>query len=67
MEKGWHKKFNDIHTKIMDGHRRGVCNMNGESTKVNGVVVAKSRTLGYHKTLCNRCHTWYYGEHNCDN
>ena len=45
MEKGWKKKFNDIHTKIMDGYRRGVCNKNGESVKVNGRYIGKPRHI----------------------
>ena len=45
MEKGWRKKFDEVHDKIMDGYRRGVCNKNGESVKVNGRPVAKPRLL----------------------
>ena len=45
MEKGWRHKFDDIHTKIMDGYRRGVCNKNGESVKVNGRKIGKPRHI----------------------
>jgi len=43
--KGWRKKIEAVHSRIMDGYRRGVCNKNGESVKVNGVYVGKPRTM----------------------
>ena len=54
MEKGWRNKFDDIHSKIMDGYRRGVCNKNGESVKVNGRMIGKPSMLSVPKNLDSR-------------
>jgi hypothetical protein len=41
------KQQEQVHEKIMDGYRRGVCSKNGETIKVNGRPVAKPRVLGH--------------------
>ena len=43
--KNWQKKHDAIESAIMDGYRRGVCNKNGESVKVNGVYIGKPRNI----------------------
>jgi len=58
--RGWQKKHDAIESAIMDGYRRGVCNKDGNSVRVNGVYVGVSRKLGSTaKTLCNNCRRWY--------
>ena len=38
----WKQKMDDIHKKITDGYRRGICNKSGESVKrEDGSVMAK--------------------------
>ena len=61
MEKGWRKRHDAVKDKIMETHRRGVCNKNGESVRSNGDYIAKPRYLGTSvvQTMCNKCHTWY--------
>ena len=61
MEKGWRKRHDAIKDKIMETHRAGVCNKDGESVRSNGVYIAKPRYMGNSvvQTMCNRCHEWY--------
>lgn len=45
--KAQRKAQEEVHAKIMDGYRRGVCDKDGHSEKRNGVFVAKPRHFGY--------------------
>ena len=67
MEKGWRKKFDEVKDKIMDGHRRGVCNTDGYSVKRNGVYIPKPRVYRATEYLCNKCMKWHKAGESCGN
>lgn len=57
------KQMDEIHGKIMDGYRRGVCDKEGYSEKnEHGAMAARPRNMisSVTRKLCNRCRQWYY-------
>jgi hypothetical protein len=50
--KGWRKKLEVVHEKIMDGYRRGVCDSYGRTVKTaGGRPIARPRLIRKPRSL----------------